>query len=268
MKALCQILGITAVASTVAFVPAASAADGVLIAQRITVGTAVTTSEVQIERTRMRTDIVTGDERQTIVFDGQLAVLRIISHANKSFTEITKAQMEQVGGMMKGAMAQMQAQMANMPPERRAQMEAMMGGRGMGLAAASEPTVYKRVGTDRVGKWTCTTYVGTRGGQKVSDICAVAPTALGLTAADFAITEQLAEFVRALLPQATDQIAVVGRGGAGEYSGIPIRSTVTAAGRTTTSELTAVSRQTFTDAVFAVPEGFKPMSGFGALGGK
>jgi hypothetical protein len=233
------------------------AAEGILIAQRTTNGGTTTTTQVQIERTRMRTEVA-GADPQVVVFDGAKQVVYIITPSRKSYVEITRAQVEQMGAMVSGLMGQMQAQMANLPPEQRAQMEAMMRGRGMGMAgAAASPTTYKRTGSDRVGKWACDKYEGYRGGQKVSELCTAAPAAIGVTAADFAVTEQLAEFIGAVMPQARDRVSVLGRGGADGYTGFPIRSIVTVGDQATTTELTEVSRQTFSDAVFAIPAGFQ-----------
>ena len=54
----------------------ATAASGVLIAQKVTSGTTTTTHQSQIEQTRMRSEIVASTgRRQTVVFDGAAQVL-------------------------------------------------------------------------------------------------------------------------------------------------------------------------------------------------
>ena len=251
--------GVLSIVIALTTVASALAADGVLMVQRITTGTNVTTTEVQIEKTRMRTEITdpSGD-KQVVIFDGGRQVLMMVNPARKTYTEMTKADMDAMAGQMQGLMAGMQAQMANLPPAQRAQMEAMMKGRGMG--AAPEKTEYKRTGTDQVGKWACVKYDAMRGGQKVSEICTVEPSALGFTAADFAIGQQLAEFMRAIMPQANDQVVMVGRLDQVGFSGLPIKSSTTSNGRTTTTELTDARRQVFADALFAPPAGFQKQS--------
>jgi Domain of unknown function (DUF4412) len=238
----------------------AAAADGVLIVQRTTVGTTATTSQVQIEPTRMRAEVNDPSGfKQVVVFDGATQVMWIINAERKSYSELTKADLDRMGGQLQGVMAQMQAQMANLPPAQRAQMEAMMRGRGM-TGAAAEKTEYTRTGTDRVGAWTCDKYDGYRGGQKTSEICTVAPAVLKLTVADFAVTQQLASFFKALMPQAADQFFSLGRLEENGFSGLPLKTTTTVAGRTTTIEVTEARRQTFADSVFAVPAGFQKQS--------
>ena len=61
-------------------------------------------------------------------------------------------------------MAMMQKQLENMPPAQRAQIEAMMKGRGMPGAGAAPRMEYRRAGADRVGEWACVTYEGFLGG--------------------------------------------------------------------------------------------------------
>jgi hypothetical protein len=229
----------------------ASAAEGVLLAQRITSGTTVTTTEVQIEKTRMRAEISGGPSAQVVIFDGAKQAMYVLNPAQKTYMEITKADLEQMGAMMQGMMAQM----ANLPPAARAQMEGMMRGRGMGGPAV--PITYKRIGADRVGAWACDKYDGYRADEKVTEICTVAPAALGFTAADFAVSQQLVEFLRTALPQLGDQVAVLGRTDVDGFSGLPVRTVSNTAGRTVTTEVTAARRQNFADSIFAIPADFK-----------
>lgn len=228
----------------------ASAADGVLVVQKTTSGTSTMTTQVQVEKTRMRAEIGAGAEAQVVIFDGAKGVLYVISPARKSYIEMTKAQMQQMAGMMQGMMAQLDS----LPAAQREQMRSMMASRGM--AGPPARTTYKRNGSDKVARWACDKYDGFRGEQKVSEICTVAPAALGLTVADFAVTQQLTEFMRTGMPQMGDQVAFLGRPETDGFAGFPIRSSITTNGRTTVAEVSEISRQTFADALFAIPAGF------------
>jgi hypothetical protein len=227
-----------------------AAAQGVLIVQKISSGGAESTSQVQIDKTRMRTEVADpSGTKQVIVFDGDRQTLLMINQERKSYSEITKADVDRLGG-------QMQDMLAKMPPELKAKMEAMMKGRGMAAGTPAQ-TVYKRGGTDKTAKWACDKYEGYQNTEKVSEICTVAPGVLGLSAADFAVTQQFAAFFKTLMPQAAGQMFGLGKPEEQGFSGIPIKSTFTIGGRTTTTEVADVSRQTFADAVFAAPAGFK-----------
>ena len=168
---------------------------------------------------------------------------------------------------MSGAMAQMQEQMKNMPPEQRQMMEQMMRGRGgAGMpgmpaapAAPARPT-FKKTGTGKVGQWACTTYEGFRGAEKVAEVCA-ADSGIDLTAADFQVVQQLADQMKSMAPQTADQLAVYGTAESQGFAGFPVRRVTFKNGRPdTTTELTELKREAIPASAFDVPAGFKKQS--------
>ena len=232
------------------------AADGILIVEKTTTGGTAKTSQVQIEKTRMRAESEGANGAKTIVvFDGGAQIMRMIDVEKKSYMEMTKADVDRAGAQMAGAMAQMQEQMKNLPPAQRAQMEAMM--KNMPGMAAPAKTEYRKTGTAQVGKWTCDKYDGYQNGQKTSEICTVDPKVLGFGMADFQVTQQLSEFFQKLMPQQAEQMFSLGRNDPQGFSGVPVRRVLTILGRETVVELTDVSRQTFADSTYAVPQGFQ-----------
>jgi hypothetical protein len=231
------------------------AADGVLIVEKSTSGSGTTTNQIQIEKTRMRAE-TTGQsgDRQAFVFDGTKQVLSIVNLDKKSYSEITKEEVDRLAGQMNDMMAQMQAQMANVPPAQRAQIEAMMKGR-MGGPAQAPKTEYRKTGTDTVGKWACDKYEGYENNQKTVELCTVDPKALGFGLSDFEVTQQLAAFFGKLVPGAAQAMFQMGKMDDQGFSGIPVKRQTFGA-RPTTSELQDVTRQSFPDSTFAVPSGF------------
>jgi hypothetical protein len=234
--------------------------SGILIVQKTTTGTTAVTSQVQIEGARMRTQSPgpTGS-LQTVIFDGTKQVLWIVNPDKKTYSELTKADLDRLGGEMSSAMARMQEQMKNMPPEQRAMVEKMMQGRGMagmGAPPAAQKTVYRPAGTDTVGKWTCSKYDGYQDGRKTSEVCAVPPETLGFAASDFEVSRQLGEFLGKLMPQNSGRVFSVGSADEQGFSGVPVRQVFSTAQPPTTVELTGVSRQNFPAATFEVPAGF------------
>ena len=147
--------------------------------------------------------------KQVVIFDGARQVLTMIDPQKKSYTEMTKEDVEKLGAQMSDAMAKMQKQLTNMPPEQRAKMEAMMKGR-MGGRRGGGKTQYRKAGTETVGKWTCDKYEGYEGGNKTSEVCTVDPKALGLTEADFAFTKEFVEFFKKIVPQMATQVFAIG----------------------------------------------------------
>jgi Domain of unknown function (DUF4412) len=230
------------------------AADGVLIVQKHTSNGTTETSQTQIEKTRMRSERGIGGRPQIIIFDGTAQVIRMIDPEKKTYRELTKADVDRLGSQMSGAMAQMQEQMKNLPPEQRERMEGMMRGRGLGAAAVK--TEYRRNGTDKVGKWTCDKYDGYKKEEKVTEICTVPVATLGLTPADFEITKLAAQFFQQLGPQLGEQMISIGSADQG-FSGIPVKSVVTVGQRQITSEVTEVTHKTFANDDYAVPAGYQ-----------
>jgi hypothetical protein len=241
------------------------AADGILIVEKTTTNGMTRTNQIQIEKSRLRAENDTARGKQIIIFDGAAQVLRTINPDAKTYNEMTKADVDRLGGQMQDAMALMQEQMKNMPPAARAQMEAMMRGRGM--TAEPAKTVYRKTGTDKVGKWTCDKYEGTRGGEKVSELCTVPPATLGFTPGDFEVTRQMAEFFAKLVPQGGDQLFKIGSPAANGFSGLPVRTVTFRNGAPSfTSEITDASRQNFPDSIFAVPAGYTKRDLMGGRG--
>jgi hypothetical protein len=238
------------------FTPAFGAADGVLIVQKLTSASGTQTAHAQIEKTRMRADVVDPrGTKQSVIFDGGRQVMTLVDTSRRTYTELTKADLEGMRAQIDSAMAAMQAQLASLPPEQRAQVEAMMRGRGMAPGAPVK-TEYRRAGTETVGRWTCDKYEGFQNGTKTGEVCTVSPTALGFTMADFAVTRELAKFFASLMPQMADQIVAVGTVEEQGYAGFPVKQ-VTLGASPSTMEVTEASRKTFTDADFGVPEGFR-----------
>lgn len=250
----------------------ASAADGVLLVQKVTInGGAPQTHQIQIEAHRMRVETAgSAGASQVFVFDGTREVMLMIDDAKKTYSEITKADVDALSGQMAGAMSQMQEMIKNMPPEQRAKMEAAMKGRGLPGAApatAASKVQYKKTGTDTVGKWTCDKYEGYTDGKKTQDLCTVDPKALGFNVTDFAVTKDLQAFFQKLMPANASEVFHIGTMEEQGFSGVPVRSTMTTASGSVTSEITDVHHQAFTDATFQAPAGYqKQASPFGGRG--
>ncbi len=248
----------------------AGAAQGVLIVQTTTTNGTARTAQVQIEAQRMRTEMADGGGAgQVIIFDGAKQVMYLINPARKTYSEMTKADVDRAGAQMSEAMAKMQEAMKNIPPAQRAQMEAMMRGRGLpGAAATPAKTEYRKAGTQKVGKWTCDVYEGYQNNAKTRELCTVSPQALGFTAADFEVSRQLATFLRGLIPQGADAVFQAGRVEEQGYNGVPVRQVMNVAGREIVTELTDVTRQTFPDSLFEVPAGLQKQASPFGLGGR
>jgi hypothetical protein len=247
------------------------AAEGLLITQKMTVGTTTRTNQIQIEKDRMRSEIegVNG-EKQVIVFDGPKQVLTMIYPDRKAYAELTKAEADQMGVRMSISPA-MQEQIDKMPPGQRALMEQMMArGRAAGPAAPPAKIEYRRAGSDKVGKWTCDKYEGFQNNVKKMEICTVALQTLGVSATDFDISRQMAAFFAKMAPQGAGTTFEVGTLESVGFSGLPVRSIgYGSKGEVVyASEISEVSHQNFAASSYTVPAGFQKQTMFGGRGAK
>jgi hypothetical protein len=237
----------------------AEAADGIQIVQQVTGSAGAATIRMQLDRSHIRAEITAaGGAQQVVLFDGTRQVIDIVDVTRRTYMEMTKADLDRMATQLQGVMAAMQQQMANMPPAQRAQMEAMMRGRGMpGAAAGAVPkTEYRRSGTDHVGRWTCDKYDGYQNGAKTSELCTVAPSALGFGATGLDVTRQLTDFYAKLVPQSADQLVAIGRMEDQGFAGFPVRRSFTMGTTQGSVEVTEAGRVTLPATAFTVPPGF------------
>ena len=235
-------------------------AQGILIVMKETSDGTTATSRSQFDKDHLRIEARTKQGESANIFDAQKQIFRMVNLDQKTYTELTKADMEQI----RGAMAQVQEQLRNMPPEQRAIAEQMMRARGGAVPAAQQEVKiqYRKTGSDKVGQWACTTYDGFRGQEKVESVCASDPKDFGLNASDFEIGRQLQQFLTSLTglgaPQTADQMFALGTGDAQGFSGVRLRRTTYRNGAVdSVKELVEFRREAFPASTFEVPAGFR-----------
>jgi hypothetical protein len=238
--------------------------QGIVLVEQQTRQGKSTTSMIQLEKTRMRAESRASGESMAFTFDDSTKILRAINLEKKTYMELNDSLRQQ----MQQQMSKLQEQLQALPPQQRAALEQAMRGRGGMPGIPGGPAAkieYKQTGSDKAGSWPCTKYDGYQGPQKVIEICAVDPSAMGLSAGDFEVAKRLAEFLQSFLPQAASQIVVAGAAGEQGFSGIPVRRTTYSNGAPdTVSEIKEVRREAIPASVFDVPAGFKrdaPMMG-------
>jgi len=196
-----------------------------------------------------------GEGKYLLIFDNSRQVMQMADLAKSTYMEITKAQVEAMGGQMQQMMQQMQAQLAQIPPEQRAMVEQMMRQQmgNMGGNAPPPITVREKSRGDKVGQFTCTRYEVLTGGQVTDEVCAAPPGELRLDPSAFETFKALASFFEPLrrmapqggwsAPKAMDQIG-----------GFPVQ-TVVYEGQRPTSEwvLTSLEERALDAGLFTLP---------------
>ncbi len=162
----------TALFVALLFAAQAVQAQGILFVSQETRDGKTTTNQMQMDKNHVRAD--SNSSGQAFIFDGTSQVMRMLNLEKKTYVEMTKADVEKMGQQVNAAMAQMQEQMKNLPPEQRALVEQMMRARG-GLRGGPSPAQevrveYKPAGSDKVGQWSCAKYEGFRASEKVAEV--------------------------------------------------------------------------------------------------
>src|SRR6185436_1267599 len=110
-------------------------------------------------------------------------------------------------------------------------------------------------------QWTCTKFEGSVGGQKTAEVCTVDPKEFGLAAGDFAAAQQLAEFMKAMMPDIAERMFVNGTTQSQGFSGVPVRRINFKNGAVeSTTETTEFRREALPASTFETPAGFRKES--------
>lgn len=220
-----------------------------------------TQQELLLDNERLRVNNNAEGNRTTVFFltDGGRDRIVILDTARNEYREMDKQSMEQVSSQLQGAMAQLQSQLQNLPPEQRARLEQMMKGRmGQGGQAGAAPvrTTYTATGSGAVNGFACTRYEGTRGGEKVADLCAAKPADVHFNPADFQVFEKMRDFSGSLAsglansPFANNRFSDLVQPG---FDGFPVEQTSYSSGQATTKmEVKGIERASFSDADFSL----------------
>jgi hypothetical protein len=203
----------------------------------------------------------------------------MLDSSNKTYRVFDKAAMDQMAGKMSDMMAQMQAKMAAMPPEQRANMERMMQNMGTsmpGSAAAAKTHVYdaQDAGTSgSAGGRSCHMWNATRDGKPTEQMCVVPESALPGTAEVMTAIRNAAAFNQQFLDamQARGGAAASLSSGSGgimaqhlnvmqKIGGVPVATrhydSTTGALEATESVMTQWQQRTIDASQFEIPAGY------------
>jgi hypothetical protein len=220
-----------------------------------------TQQEILLDAERLRVNM-SGKSAMSVLFltDNGRNRMVILDPARNEYRDLDEQTMKQLSQQMQGAMAQMQAQLQNLPPEQRARVEQMMRGRGMpqlGQAAPEVRTTYTSDGSGSVNGFSCTKYEGKRGTEKVAEVCAAKPADLHFNPADFQVFEKMREFASTLTSGlANSPFANIGRitsvADQG-FEGFPVQRMGFSGGQATDkTELKSIERTNFSDPDFSL----------------
>jgi hypothetical protein len=211
--------------------------------------------EMMLDVDRLRVNTTAGGSPNSVLFltDGGRNRIVILNPARNEYRELDQQTLNQLSGVM----AQMQAQLQNLPPEQRARVEQMLRGRmGQAGGGATQPTTYTAKGSGSINGFACTKYDGMKGAEKVAELCAAKPADLHLNTADFQAVEKLRGFASSFLstmansPFANGRMDYLTQAG---FEGYPVQHTTFSGGEASSKmEVKSIERTGFTDADFSL----------------
>jgi len=215
---------------------------------------------IAADRLAMRWDAAAEAEHGSVIFRADKELLWTVDDRKKSYQQIDKAFADQVAGQMAEAKAQMQAQLAQLSPEQRAQAEEMMKKFAGGLeegASAFKLDYRKTDETRTINGFACTKYDTYSGEDLVSHAWVAPYSALNLTAADGAVFQKMGEFIARL---AGPMMAIGKRDyiPMHELGGVPMLTQEVRDGKVTReTTVESVARGASPAGSFDVPAGYK-----------
>ena len=247
----------------VAAMSAAALADS-RITFKATEGSGSMLQTLLVGQGKLRID---ADATTSLIVDPKAETVVVLMHSQKQFMRMTRAQIDQLGGLLDTVMKQMQATLAAMSPEQRAKAEASMGPLAGGGAVVTTNTGR----TGKVASHTCRIYQPTRAGKPIAEVCYGDLAAIKLPAADRATVEAAMKMGKEMFDKvARGPMAQFAKAAPFSADGVPLRSTEFGAdGSRRTSEFAGVTTGAIPADTFAVPAGYTeqpmPMVGRGGL---
>lgn len=215
-----------------------------------------------LEAGLLRLEARTEEGETTVaIFRATQSVVWVIDPNQRTYYELTPAQVAQLRKQMEAAQHEMAAELAKMPPEQRRAIEEMMGRMGQS-ASPPAPTTVRLVGRgEPVGAFQCTRYEILRGGARTAEIWTASLEQLKIGPEEFKTFEALSRLLAPLGQQGpASQLGGLAafEGGGEKVEGFPVRSLSYDNG-TAYREATLVraERQSFEPKLFELPAGLR-----------
>jgi hypothetical protein len=256
-----------ALGSTLPFAGAARA--GLTMVVQRGAGADASQSTLYIDNDRIRVEGQGKPPHDTnIIMDARAKKMVMINVSEKSYTEMTEADMKKMRVQVDAMRAQAAERMKSLPPEQRKKMEQMMA--GMGMPGGKLPKVeFKAMGQKKtVNGFACEMYRVLRDGVAKEEDCVSPWSAKVIQKSDMEGFRKFAEEMAKELGAGGNQAEMFQQ--FDKYPGLPItRHMLDGEGRD--EEIKSVKRGSISDGLFTVPAGYTkkelPMMGGPGMGG-
>ena len=204
-----------------------------------------------------------GAQNTDAVYDQKSDHVIMIEHDRRSYMILDEATVDDFAGQAEGIASMIQAQLENVSPEQRAQMEQMMENMGLGSiaqqpAAPPELEYLKTAESRTVNGYPCMVYRVLEDGRPNTEMCIASRDALPLQDDDYATLRAMHRFYQRLASKTAALIGDLGPSfpdlAAEQIEGLPI--TVHDIDDDITVTLTRIELDRVDPALFKVPDGY------------
>jgi len=216
--------------------------------------TPIVETTIYLDAGKLRVEARSAEGEQTItIFDEAKQVLWVIDRVAGTYYEMTAAKMADMKKRMDEARKTMEAQLAQMPPERRKMIEEMMKQQ---MGGAGDMTVREMSRGEKLGSFTCIHYEQLVKGQRSGEVWTASPDQLQLGDAEYKTFQALGRFLEPLGQSAPGGAGFVP---ASRYlEGFPVRSLTYDGGQAVAEEkVTRAERRALEPGLFTLPPGLE-----------
>lgn len=130
--------------------------------------------------------VLFGDADTSILYPGSGSAMTVIDHPRQRYMVIDEMFADTMSSQITAAMAQLEAQLAQLPPEQRAMMQQMMKDRLPDRGARQPQRQFRRTGGEqKIAGFTCQEGELTRDGQPEFKVCIASAGDIGMPDDDF-----------------------------------------------------------------------------------
>ena len=205
--------------------------------------------------------IDTGDTQDGVVIFRDDTIY-MIDPQEKSYIVMDRAGMKRMAEQINPALQMLQQQLANMPPEQRAQLEQMLGQKMPGSGKAPKREIRKTSRTATVSGHSCTYAEVVQDGALVAEMC-VAP-ATGLKAGKelydvgVKVGAMVKEMLEGLDASFLQEMAQSGLDDLERLGGLPLLTRTFESGKAVEeTTVTSIRSETLAESLFDVPSGYR-----------
>lgn len=229
-------------------------------------GETVGTDTVYIADGKVRVDNSRGGY---MLFDSRERTMTMVEPGDRSYMVMTEESLRSMGNAVQQAMQQLEAQMANMPPEQREQMRRMMKERMGGVmdagGKAAKPEIVRTGETKSVAGYECRVVRIMLDGASTGSACMTDFETLGIPDEDRRTIEAMMEFSLALTEQFGEMMPAHMEAMAAE--GYPMEYESRAGGTPIQGSLKSVKTDALAGNLFTIPDDYTERSMPGMPGG-